>query len=43
MCGEAAGRDDLTAKFVAMGLTELSMNPSQIAKVKRAISLIDTH
>ena len=39
MCGEAAGREDLTAKFLAMGITELSMNPGQIAKVKRAITL----
>ncbi len=43
MCGEAAGRDDLTARFVAMGLTEFSMNPGQIAKVKRAITSIDTY
>ena len=43
MCGEAAGREDLTARFVAMGITELSMNPGQIAKVKRAITLIDTY
>ena len=42
MCGEAAGREDLTAKFLAMGLTELSMNPGQIAKVKRAITLQGT-
>ena len=39
MCGEAAGREDLTAKFLGMGLTEFSMNPGQIAKVKRSITL----
>ena len=39
MCGEAAGREDLTAQFLAMGITEFSMNPGQIAKVKRAITL----
>ena len=39
MCGEAAGREDLTTKFLGMGLTEFSMNSGQIAKVKRAITL----
>jgi phosphotransferase system enzyme I (PtsI) len=38
MCGEAAGRPDLVAKFVRMGLTELSMSPSSIQRAKKAIA-----
>jgi phosphotransferase system enzyme I (PtsI)/phosphocarrier protein FPr len=38
MCGEAAGRPELVAKFVRMGLTELSMSPSSIQRAKKAIA-----
>ncbi|MDE2383803.1 MAG: phosphoenolpyruvate--protein phosphotransferase [Alphaproteobacteria bacterium] len=41
MCGEAAGRVDLAARFVAMGITELSMNPGQVAKIKRALASLN--
>ncbi|RUX26686.1 phosphoenolpyruvate--protein phosphotransferase [Mesorhizobium sp. M7A.F.Ca.US.011.01.1.1] len=37
MCGEAAGRPDLIATFVEMGLTELSMSPASIQRAKKAI------
>lgn len=37
MCGEAAGRPDLIATFVKMGLTELSMSPASIQRAKKAI------
>ncbi|ESY75322.1 phosphoenolpyruvate--protein phosphotransferase [Mesorhizobium sp. M0051] len=37
MCGEAAGRPDLIATFVGMGLTELSMSPASIQRAKKAI------
>jgi len=38
MCGEAAGRPDLVARFVGMGLTELSMSPASIPRAKKAIA-----
>ena len=38
MCGEAAGRPDLIAQFIRMGLTELSMSPSSIQRAKKAIA-----
>lgn len=38
MCGEAAGRPDLIAKFIDMGLTELSMSPASIPRAKKLIS-----
>ncbi|MER9586617.1 phosphoenolpyruvate--protein phosphotransferase [Mesorhizobium sp. M0276] len=37
MCGEAAGRPDLIATFVGMGLTELSMSPASIQRAKKVI------
>ncbi|WP_095089209.1 phosphoenolpyruvate--protein phosphotransferase [Mesorhizobium sophorae] len=37
MCGEAAGRPDLIATFIKMGLTELSMSPASIQRAKKAI------
>ncbi|MER8587626.1 phosphoenolpyruvate--protein phosphotransferase [Mesorhizobium sp. M1338] len=37
MCGEAAGRPDLIATFVRMGLTELSMSPASIQRAKKTI------
>jgi phosphotransferase system enzyme I (PtsI)/phosphocarrier protein FPr len=41
MCGEAAGRPDLVAQFIRMGLTELSMSPSSIQRAKKAIAELD--
>ncbi|MBN9244574.1 MAG: phosphoenolpyruvate--protein phosphotransferase [Mesorhizobium sp.] len=38
MCGEAAGRPDLIPRFIAMGLTELSMSPASIPRAKKAIA-----
>ncbi|MBA3447089.1 MAG: phosphoenolpyruvate--protein phosphotransferase [Pseudaminobacter sp.] len=38
MCGEAAGRPDLIATFLRMGLTELSMSPASIPRVKKQIA-----
>jgi phosphoenolpyruvate-protein phosphotransferase len=38
MCGEAAGRPDLIARFVEMGLTELSMSPASIPRAKKVIA-----
>lgn len=38
MCGEAAGRPDLIAEFIRMGLTELSMSPASIPRAKKLIS-----
>ncbi|MEP9386335.1 phosphoenolpyruvate--protein phosphotransferase [Mesorhizobium sp. KR9-304] len=38
MCGEAAGRPDLIARFIRSGLTELSMSPSSIQRAKKAIA-----
>ncbi|TBW33298.1 phosphoenolpyruvate--protein phosphotransferase [Siculibacillus lacustris] len=37
MCGEAAGRVDLIPRFIAMGLTELSMSPASIPRAKKCI------
>jgi len=37
MCGEAAGRPDLTGDFIRMGITELSMSPASIQRVKKRI------
>lgn len=37
MCGEAAGRPDLIASFVKMGLTEFSMSPASIQRAKKTI------
>lgn len=38
MCGEAAARPDLIARFLDFGLTELSMSPSSIKRAKKVIS-----
>ncbi len=38
MCGEAAGRPDLIADFIRMGLTELSMSPASIPRAKERIA-----
>ncbi|TPL70415.1 phosphoenolpyruvate--protein phosphotransferase [Mesorhizobium sp. B2-3-15] len=38
MCGEAAGRPDLIPAFLEMGLTELSMSPASIQRVKKTIT-----
>ncbi len=38
MCGEAAGRVDLIPRFIAMGLTELSMSPSMIPRAKEKLA-----
>ena len=38
MCGEAAGREDLVPKFIAMGITELSMSASRILPIKKLLS-----
>jgi phosphoenolpyruvate-protein phosphotransferase (PTS system enzyme I) len=40
MCGEAAGRVDLIAKFIEMGLTELSMSPASIPRAKKKLAEI---
>ncbi len=37
VCGEAAARADLVPEFVRLGVTELSMSPSSIARVKKRI------
>jgi phosphoenolpyruvate-protein phosphotransferase (PTS system enzyme I) len=37
MCGEAAGRPDLVPEFIRMGLTELSMSPASIPRVKKLL------
>jgi phosphoenolpyruvate-protein kinase (PTS system EI component) len=37
MCGEAAGNPELIPRFIAMGLTELSMSPSLIPRAKKAV------
>ena len=38
MCGEAAGRPDLIATFLEMGLTELSMSPPSILRARKVIA-----
>lgn len=38
MCGEAAGRPDLVEEFIRLGLTELSMSPASIPRVKKTIA-----
>ena len=38
MCGEAAGRPDLVPRFIEMGLTELSMSPASIPRVKKVVA-----
>lgn len=38
MCGEAASRVDLIPKFIAMGLTELSMSPASIPRAKKTLA-----
>ncbi|EKF18702.1 phosphoenolpyruvate--protein phosphotransferase [Nitratireductor pacificus] len=38
MCGEAAAREDLVAEFIRMGLTELSMSPASVQRVKKQLS-----
>jgi phosphoenolpyruvate-protein phosphotransferase (PTS system enzyme I) len=40
VCGEAAGRPDMIAKFVALGVTELSMSPASIPLAKKCVSEI---
>jgi phosphocarrier protein FPr len=37
VCGEAAAREDLIPEFIRMGVTELSMSPSSIARAKKRI------
>ena len=38
VCGEAAARPDLIERFVAMGITELSMNPAAIPRAKQCVA-----
>ncbi|MGB6120161.1 MAG: phosphoenolpyruvate--protein phosphotransferase [Mesorhizobium sp.] len=38
MCGEAAGKPELIADFIRMGLTELSMSPASIQRAKKIVS-----
>ncbi len=38
MCGEAAGREDLVPKFIAMGITEFSMSPARILPIKKLLA-----
>jgi phosphotransferase system enzyme I (PtsI) len=40
ICGEAAGRPDLIATFVAMGVHELSMSAASIPRAKKCITEI---
>lgn len=40
VCGEAAGRPDLIAAFVAMGVHELSMSAASIPRAKKCITEI---
>lgn len=37
VCGEAAAREDLIPEFIRMGVTELSMSPTSIARAKKRI------
>jgi phosphotransferase system enzyme I (PtsI) len=37
ICGEAAAREDLIPEFIRLGVTELSMSPSSIARAKKRI------
>ncbi len=37
MCGEAAGRPELTKTFIEMGISELSMSPASIRRIKKKI------
>jgi phosphoenolpyruvate-protein phosphotransferase len=37
VCGEAAGDPAMTATLVGMGITELSMTPTSIGRIKRAV------
>ena len=37
ICGEAAAREDLIPEFIRLGVTELSMSPSSIARAKRCV------
>jgi phosphoenolpyruvate-protein phosphotransferase len=38
MCGEAAGNPALIPRFMAMGLTELSMSPTLIPRAKKCVA-----
>jgi phosphoenolpyruvate-protein kinase (PTS system EI component) len=40
VCGEAAGDPAMTRALVDMGITELSMTPTSIGRVKRAIRAV---
>ncbi len=40
VCGEAAGKPDMIAKFVALGVTELSMSAASIPMAKKCVSEI---
>ncbi len=37
VCGEAAARPDMIARFVALGVTELSMSPASIPLAKKCV------
>lgn len=37
VCGEAAGRPDLIARFIELGVSELSMSPASIARAKKTV------
>ena len=37
VCGEAAARPDMIAKFLALGVTELSMSPASIPLAKKCV------
>jgi phosphotransferase system enzyme I (PtsI) len=38
VCGEAAARPDLIAKFVGVGVSELSMSAASIPRAKKCVS-----
>ena len=38
VCGEAAGRPEMTAALIRLGVSELSMSASSILRVKRAVT-----
>jgi phosphoenolpyruvate-protein phosphotransferase (PTS system enzyme I) len=41
VCGEMAGDPELTRLLIGMGLTELSMHPASLLKVKQEVLLAD--
>ena len=42
ICGELAGDQQLTELFLAMGIDELSVSPSQVLPLRSTIRSIDT-